>query len=100
MSETSPTPAQVKALVSASENLAAYFAIDACRVIDEWPGDENLVPYLENLPVKVVREFDEAIAAIQLCEMDSFDEEDEQRRKYEEAMAECRLTPITDEKRV
>ena len=93
-----PSPAQIKALVDASENLAAYFAIDACRVIFEWPDDANIVPYLNNLPVKVVREFDNAIACIQHCKMDSFDKEMEQARKYEDAMAELAPTPPTTDK--
>jgi len=88
MAEHNPTPAQIKALVEASENLAAYFAMDAFRVIAEWPDDANLVPYLEKLPVKVVREFDNAIASIQHGTMDSAEEETEQRRKYEAAIVE------------
>ena len=91
--ETAPSEAQVKRLIDASENLAAYLAMDACRVIAEWPDDANLVPYLENLPVKVVREFDAAVAAIQWGKMDTADAEIAQRRKYEAAQKLGAFTP-------
>lgn len=90
---TDPTPAQVKRLLDACMNLGAYFAADACRVIAEWPDDENLAPYLQNLPVKVVREFDLALLSIQLGKMDSEDDEANQRTKYDTAMAEMRGQP-------
>lgn len=88
------TEKQIKALIDASHNLAAYFAADACRVIAEWPDDANIVPYLDDLPVKVVREFDRAIFAITEGDMDTADDEAEQRRKYEKALADMREAEI------
>lgn len=92
MADTTPTPAQIKTLVAACEDLAACFARDACRVIAEWPDDANLVPYLDNLPVKLVRAFDDAIAPI--AWPDDFPEQDDtQVQKYEAALAEMRSAP-------
>ncbi len=89
------TAKQIARLIDASENLAAYFSMDACRVIAEWPGDDNLVPYLNNLPVKIVREFDEAIADITIGGFS--DDEAEIRAKYERAMEETRRARLTHE---
>jgi len=87
---------QIEALIRASENLAAYFAADACRVIVEASDDTNIVPFLETLPVKVVREFDLAIYSITEGQMDSAGEESEQRRKYEAALAMMRAKETSD----
>lgn len=84
------TEKQIKELINASNDLAAYFAADACRVISGWPEDANIVPYLETLPVGIVRKFDRAIYAITEGEMETAAEETEQRRKYEQTMAEMR----------
>lgn len=88
MAEPEITEAQAKALFEASENLAAYIAADACCVVAEWPDDANLVPYLDKIPVKVARAFDDAVAAIQWGKMDSAEQEAEQRQKYAQAMDE------------
>lgn len=83
-----PTEKQIKRLIDASQNLAACLARDACRVIVEGPDDMDLLPYLESLPVKTVREFDEALLAI--TEPEYSDEEADVRRKYEQTMREMR----------
>ena len=87
------TEKQVLKLIETGESLAAYFSAQACRVIAEWPDDVNLVEHLDNLPVSVVREFDEAIADIQYSMMDGgpdLQKRNEQKAKYEAAMAEQR----------
>lgn len=90
MTYEAATPKQIDALIKASETLAAYFTADACRVIAEWPDEANIVPYLETLPVKAVRDFDRAIYSIQLSQLNGQCEDEEARRKYEAAMAEQR----------
>ena len=40
------TEKQIKRLIDASENLSAYFAQDACRVIAEYPDGANLAEYI------------------------------------------------------
>ena len=85
-----PSERQIKRLINASENLAAYFAIDACRVIAEASYNANLAPYLKNLPVTAVREFDEAICAITHPDLITTDEDAVARAKYDAAMAEMR----------
>lgn len=82
------TDRKVKRLIDASQALAALFTRDACRVIAEGSDNMDLLPYLDELPVKIVREFDEALLAI--TEPEYSDEEAEVRRKYEQAMKEMR----------
>ncbi len=87
------TDKQVQRLISACEDLAAYFAMDAARVIVEWPDDANIVEYLQNLPVKIVRQFDEAVVAITHPDADYSEEHEDDRSlrlRYEAALKEMR----------
>ncbi len=84
------TPKQIQRLIDASENLAACFARGACRIIVEGADDMNLAPYLDDLPVKIVREFDRAICAITHPEFVTDDDEAVARAKYNDAMREMR----------
>jgi hypothetical protein len=59
------THEQATRLFEASENLAALLMASACRVIYEAADDHDLLPYLDKLPAKAVRDFDQAVAAIQ-----------------------------------
>lgn len=81
---------RVKRLIDASHNLCSYLARDACRVIAEFPDDENIVPYLTSIPIRVVREFDAATLA--LTDPELSDDEAEVRAKYERAMQEMRAS--------
>ena len=90
MSDIVITEEQARALYDAAFDLCAYVAADACRVVYEWPSDANLVPYLETLPVGVMRKLDEIVAAIDHAKMDTFEQEEQQRAKYAQAMEELR----------
>lgn len=79
---------KVQRLIDASHNLCALFARDACRVIMEAPDDENIVPYLTDIPLSVIREFDEATLA--LTDPDLCGDEADVGAKYEQAMREMR----------
>jgi hypothetical protein len=59
------THEQATRLFEASEHLAALLMASACRVIYEADDDHDILPYLDKLPAKAVRDFDQAVAAIQ-----------------------------------
>jgi len=84
------TPEQIERLYDAAFALAGSIAADACRLVAEGDDDMLIGQYLNNLTVKTVREFDEAVAAIQHTAMEGYTHDSELVRKYEAAMAEMR----------
>lgn len=84
------SPEQIQRLYDAAFALAGSIAAEACRVVAEWPDDAKIAPYLDNLTVKVVRDFDEAVADIQHTAMNGGSPDEAIMAKYRAAMEEMR----------